>query len=365
MDIWEKLIDKLDSFPTGAPRTQELYEILQTIFTEGEARLAADLSLQPYHESIDFISRRTGGKADDVRHLLEAMADKGLVFHLHSDGQDRYALLPLMPGIFELQFMKGETSSRTRKLAKLFDSYYYKGWGEKAFDFKTPFARTIAVEAEIPVGQVVYPYDQVHHLIESTPALAITKCYCRHEQELLGKGCGAPLDVCMLFGPFVDFAVKRGFARPATKTEMFDVLDRAEEAGLVHLSDNIQEKINFICNCCGCCCGILGTITRLHKPGSVATSSFTAIIDEENCVGCGTCIDRCHVKAISLVDQQGPDEKARLDAGRCIGCGLCVSTCPNEALTLVVRDDAPVPKPSFSELGKTLTQERRVRDRSG
>ena len=43
---------------------------------------------------------------------------------------------------------------------------------------------------------------------------------------------------------------------------MLAALDRAEQAGLVHLTDNVQDKVNFICNCCGCCCGFLGTVTN-------------------------------------------------------------------------------------------------------
>jgi ferredoxin len=283
------------------------------------------------------------------------MANKGLVFAREKGGEMAYALLPMVPGIFELQFMKAQTDPKSRALAKLFNDYYFAGWGETGFGMKTPLARTIPIQQELPAGQQVQTYERVRDLIKDQKYLALTNCFCRHEHELIGKACGRPKDVCMIFGPFVEFALERGFAWKASADDMFRALDRAEAAGLVHLSDNLLDKINFICNCCGCCCGILGTITKLNHPETVAHSPYRLSVDQRACTDCGACAERCQVRALWM-----EDEKLQRDLKRCLGCGVCVSACDSGALALERRPEAEVirPFPNYMELGMAMIRDR-------
>ena len=57
-------------------------------------------------------------------------------------------------------------------------------------------------------------------------------------------------------------------------------------------------------------------------------------MDGAECIGCETCVDRCHMDAIDIVD-----EKSVINLDRCIGCGLCVSTCPTDSLSLVKKPE--------------------------
>jgi len=50
-------------------------------------------------------------------------------------------------------------------------------------------------------------------------------------------------------------------------------------------------------------------------------------INEENCIACGICIEKCPVKAISM-----QAEKAKINEQECIRCGTCHSVCPQEAV---------------------------------
>lgn len=380
MEVYQALAEKLDQYPTGAPKTDHLLKILETLFTEQEAGIASRLSLQPFREKLSVISERLGVAPAALQPVLETLADKGLVFARPKDGEMAYSLLPLVPGIFELQFMKAGYDPKSRALAKLFDDYYFAGWGRASFEFKTSFTRTIPIEKAVAPGQSIEPYRNVKEIIENSKYLALTNCFCRHEHELLGTACGKPKEVCMIFGPFTEHAVARGFARKASKQEMLDKLLLSEEAGLVHITDNIRDKISFICNCCGCCCGFLSAINKLNLPSVVANSGFVVEVDDQKCDNCGRCVKRCQVKALWLEDnpdflenkeRKDKDDKKntkkllKMNLGRCIGCGLCVSACKQEAVIMKRRpqDQVAAPRASFEELGMELMKERNERGR--
>ena len=108
-------------------------------------------------------------------------------------------------------------------------------------------------------------------------------------------------------------------------------------------------------HCCGCCCGILRGITEWGIANSMARANYEAVVSEEDCIGCGSCTERCQVSAIAL-----SDDHATVDRDRCLGCGLCVTTCPAEAVKLVPRPEAEQVKPpaSFGEW-----EEQRLRNR--
>ncbi len=349
-NTYNRLIDKLNQFPAGAPRTEHFINLLKTLFTEDEARVGADMPILP--TPLATIAEQLGRDEATLKPILESMANKGLVYHRMQEGIDIYSLFPLVPGIFELQFMKGEVNERTRTLAHIFEQMYETGWGEDLFASKTQLARVVIMEKEIPSGVEVFPYEKVSKFIDESDYLALSVCYCRHEKELLGKSCGRPKDTCLTFGRFARYAVERGFGRRITKEEAYKILDMSEEDGLVHLSDNNQKRINFICNCCGCCCGILGGITRLHKPHAVATSHFVVNVDTDTCVACEACAARCHFDAITI------NEVAEIDPEKCLGCGLCNMVCPTESLSMVRREEIIEPKRDLRDLMTTILQEK-------
>ena len=109
---------------------------------------------------------------------------------------------------------------------------------------------------------------------------------------------------------------------------------------------NMQDGNFFICNCCGCCCGILRGINEMGvDPSLVVNSHFYAEIDPDECVACGVCAEeRCQVNAIEEVD-----DAYRVVPEKCIGCGVCISTCPSEAIKLVKRPEDQCVTPPANE----------------
>ncbi len=55
-----------------------------------------------------------------------------------------------------------------------------------------------------------------------------------------------------------------------------------------------------------------------------------AVVDNEKCLGCGSCVKECPNGAITL-DENGI---ANVDKDKCTGCKKCVKACPIEAINL-------------------------------
>jgi ferredoxin len=175
----------------------------------------------------------------------------------------------------------------------------------------------------------ILPYEELRTVIESQKKIAVAPCICRREHNMIGEGCDRPEESCLVFGRAVDYYVGNGTGREITVDEALAILEEAEKNALVLQPSNSQSVTN-ICTCCGCCCQVLLAYKRHPNPASIASSPFKLEVLTEECAGCGDCIERCQMDALSL-----EDDVIVHDERRCIGCGLCTTVCPSEALLLV------------------------------
>jgi len=151
---------------------------------------------------------------------------------------------------------------------------------------------------------------------------------------MTGGGCDAPEESCLMFGEWADYYVRGGWGRSIDRSEVMEILARADAANLVLQPSNSKDSV-FICCCCGRCCGVLRGLQAYPKPSEIVASSFIARHQPETCQGCWVCLERCQMQALA---EEG--DRVTLNTDRCIGCGLCVSTCPSGALTLVRKPDS-------------------------
>jgi heterodisulfide reductase subunit A len=73
------------------------------------------------------------------------------------------------------------------------------------------------------------------------------------------------------------------------------------------------------------------TLTLLSR-GEVIISPTTAVVDEDLCSGCKTCIVLCPYSAITFVERD-ISGVAEINEALCKGCGTCVAACPAGAIT--------------------------------
>jgi electron transport complex protein RnfB len=349
-ELYDELSDLFNRIGFGGRKGPEMIALLSSLFNEDEARTA--LNLSPFApESPQQVAERMGEDPETMARRLDEMADKGLIYCSTRGDEKWYKTIQLVPGIFELQFMKGEVNERAKELARLFDALHNapareeEGEARPASGQGVHFARVIPIEKSVTTEIDVFPFEEAKKYVDEADTITVSVCYCRHEHRLLDRGCEYPDDVCLQFGSFAKFVKERGFGREITRDEAQEILKKSADAGLVHTSSNTREQIDFICNCCTCCCGILAGVSRYGAPVRTVSSNYEITIDPDECTACGECVERCQMDAISL-----EGDAAELNLERCIGCGVCVYHCPGEALSLVARSDFVEPPRSFREL---------------
>lgn len=343
-EAYIKLQEFLDEFPIGFPKTSTgvEIEILKRLYTEEEAMIT--VMLTPIPSSVSTLARRAKMDKKEMEEKLEAMSKKGLIFRVKRGGKTFYNVPPYMIGLYEYSVDKID-----KDMAEKFKEFYDSAMMDELGASNVPGFKVLPVEETIEASTVLYPYHKLKESIKNARKIAVYDCICRKESRLLGEGCDYPMEeTCLSFGAAADYYIENGWAREITPEECLEVIEKTDKAGLIHAGVNSKHLSN-ICNCCPCCCATMKGITKKgYDKHRFLNSLFESIIDQDLCVGCGNCVERCPVDAIIL------DDSAKVDRDLCLGCGLCASVCAEEAITLHLREDEEEPYERVLALGKAV-----------
>jgi len=345
-EVFIKLREFLDRLPGGYPETDSGVElkILKKLFSPQEAVMAMQLTLEPEPASV--IVGRCNMHEDEASDLLESMARKGLIWRFKEGDEIVYQAAQFVIGIYELQVKEMD-----REFAEMLEEYFpFVAMAMASVD--TMQLRTVPVSTAVEATHTVATYDQVRELVKQQELISAAPCVCRKERRILGDDCGHTLENCMGFGRYAQHYIEYGYGKEISREEALRILDQAEEEALVLTVSNAQD-IDFVCSCCGCCCGALRIINLLPNPADLVVTSFQAEIDPELCTACGECVDRCQLNAIV----EG-EEFMQVDKARCIGCGLCVTACPEDAASLQLKPEVEVPPLDWDETLARILEER-------
>ncbi len=192
---------------------------------------------------------------------------------------------------------------------------------------------------------VALPYPVLTPIVErASTRFLLHECMCRR-----GENCQTyPHDLgCLVLGAGAA-AIDPALGRPVDVEEALAHVQRAMDIGLVPLVVHAAfdawmlgipyRRMMTVCFCCDCCCAVrLGL--RMGPPSFwdtvVRLPGLTVTVGPE-CVGCGKCVEVCHVRAIAV-----DNGHARI-AEQCKGCGRCAAVCPTGAITLHLADDVDV-----------------------
>ena len=343
---YKKLTERYNLFPQGAVASELLFEILKILFSEREAGLVSLLPIKPFN------TRKAAEiwkiKESDARTILNDLADRGILIDACENDDVTYSMPPPMAGFFEFSLMRYRNDIDQKTLAELFYQY---------MNVEEDFIKNLFTMGETQLGRAyvneevlsnenalhVLDYERASEVIKTASSIGIGICYCRHKMEHVGKNCDAPMDICMTFNGSADSLTRHGIARRVDVAEGLDLLNKARSTNLVQFGENVRERVNFICNCCGCCCEALIAARKYGFLNPIHTTNFIPVIVEENCNGCGKCVALCPVEAMTLVssnDHGNPNrKKAKLDQDICLGCGVCIKGCNKKAMELWSRKE--------------------------
>ena len=338
---YTELVERLNRFPQGAPPSDTLYKILQILFNEREAHLVAYLPIKPF--TAEKASRVWNMDLTETRKVLDELSSRAILVDVERDGKSTYTLPPPMAGFFEFSMMRLRGDVDQKVLGELFYQY---------LNVEEEFIRDLFVNGETQLGRVfvhepvlspenalhVLDYERASEIIQTASQRGIGMCYCRHKMTHMGRNCDASMDICMTFNGTANSLTKHGYARAVDVREGMDLLQQAYEQNLVQFGENVRESVNFICNCCGCCCEAMIAARKFGILNPVHTSNFLPVVDEAVCNGCGKCVSACPVEAMTLVSSNDPHhprmKKAKVDEDTCLGCGVCLRTCSPHGLSL-------------------------------
>ena len=175
---------------------------------------------------------------------------------------------------------------------------------------------------------------------EASDIVIMHKCLCRSSANCQDY----PQDFgCIFIGP-ASRKIASKYGRTATVEEALAHVDKADELGLSHVIgrnkiDSVwmnvrpKEKLLIICHCCPCCClwKVLPDLDEDISKKVMRLEDVEVHPVNENCRMCKKCLgdDVCFGGAISLVDC-----KITIDQNKCVGCGHCVQKCNFDAIEL-------------------------------
>ena len=342
---YTRLSDRLERFPLGAPPGELLFKILNILFDEEEAGLVAQLPIKPF--TANKAAKIWKKSLLEARNILDELASRALLIDIEQNGELEYCLPPPMAGFFEFSMMRTRDDIDQKLLAELF--YQYLNVEE---DFirdlftrgETRLGRTFIYEPAIDQGNALHvlDYERASEVIKSAKHIGISDCYCRHKMAHMDLACDAPRDICMTFSTAAASLIKHGYARGVDAAEGMDLLQEAYDNDLVQFGENVRQSVSFICNCCGCCCEALIAQRRFSVLNPIHTTNFLPVIENQDCTGCGKCVNICPVEAMVMVSANDPHKLkkkiAKLDEEICLGCGLCAKACSEDVINMVFRE---------------------------
>ena len=355
-----KAINSASGTPLGV--TDTTIDILKFLVPEEYLDLIIAFSKRK-SQTMEQIKESSGMSEEEILKNVEFLAKKGLIMNQPSrSGLMVFRLMPFINvGVFEYTFMnKLEYNDSEKEIAKLFQKLRDEGQSRMLANYDyvinnilpniPPIDRTIPFtenretgnEIEIIVNEEleapeekILPSQDVKEIINKFDEIAVGHCYCRHYKDLLGEPCNQTdlRENCFTFGKSARYTTEQGFARMISKEEALDILAKSEADGLVHKAYHpnmdFKREEDSICNCCADCCGQWSGIT-------VNLSNYISQVNQDLCVGCGTCVEKCPTGSLELND----DGKSQKVGERCIGCGICAAFCPENAISLVENERA-------------------------
>jgi len=322
-----KLAEKL-----GAPTSTRFLSILEAMFTPEEAKICLELYVPATCQEL---ARELGDDEKSLSKKLENLVDRGIL----TRGKTQYAFHTTLLGFHHDVADTGVhmgPHAMSQKVKDLWADFFYNEWSVNwvtmASERKkagghgimiTPAIGALELSPNIRPEQIL-PQENWKMQIQLAKRRIVAPCGCR---VLWGK-CDHPLMTC-----FACFDNSRGeyylnqsgrLLKEVSLEEALDIVRANEEAGLIHWG---------VCYCCPDACEMLYSYTKANRLDLVEPNRYEARVDEDHCIGCQDCVEKCPFNAIEMrKTAKSKKLKASIIAENCKGCGVCIVGCKQKAM---------------------------------
>ncbi len=325
----------------GPPICDELIALVEHTFTEEEARLVRHL--HPIRGlSARQLARAEHRTVEEIEPTLNRLDTERRTIASSGEPHDRrYRLMAIMPGIFEMVLI-GESpetlSDWHRRFAELFEALFETGYTLDYQDTRKPMVRFLPLSQAVGGHPAALPADRLEVVFDRYESFGVGHCQCRITDQVVGRGCDKPIEVCTVVGQWAERGIEAGYLRRVSKKNLLEIKHEAESHGLVTWIMNVESaKGQVSCSCCGCCCKAMRMVNNFNAPGMMAPPHFMPRFDQSTCTHCGRCAKDCPMGAITVDTKNKTLDHQPI---RCIGCGLCLLACDKEQAICM----APVPE---------------------
>lgn len=348
-DLYEDLI-RYYEFQIGTmPHRQEFKDALRETFPEDDLRIFFLLPYLGFISEEKFLKKlaKKGIKKADFEEALSRLIPKGLLDKFQKNGEWGYERAPVIV-VLEMAVREEENSHFRAITAKVMNDLiegaaeviptrtpYYRVLPVQETVQRSPTPRSIKVNQDISIPNQVLPLDVISEMMKTVDLIALSNCYCRSAKSVLGEACDHPMETCFYFDELAQMKLQTDYAREIDYDEAMEILYECEAQGLVHNVSNCEGKIQTLCNCCECSCGVLKAWTRGVR-NTTSPSRYLVRLDPALCTLEKDCLEACPVTALSVVD-----DNLVIDEIECLGCGLCIPSCAKGALALEIRQAPP------------------------
>jgi len=352
-DSYQILMDNLKY-----PDSNRLRAILEYVLTPEQAQMAAALPGTPAE-----VAQKTGFDLEKVDKELDALFYAGVIFPKGDFNDRQYYRFARSVGQFHdaSQAPKGIDVVKDREFYRLWHDFVMNEWypdrGRLFAGSAQAFNRIIPAYRAIKDIPDILPGEDIREVFKAQRRIAVVPCSCRYRTTAVDEHCAHTAEEeqwhCFQFNRGADYALAREAGKELSIDEALALLDKVEEDGLLHTWQNNSELTGMTvsCQCCRDCCMNAVPMDIIKEPLDKlwAKSRFIALVDQEACIGCQTCVDRCPFDAIEMVKPEDAAKskklKARVDPEACFGCGVCVVGCDKtQALSMkLVRPPDHIP----------------------
>ncbi len=283
--------------------TDPEYLILEPVVSESMAEVALCMQMRTKTTAAELAPLCKKSVEETTKLLLE-LADAGVCFVNEINGVDTFWYDTWVPGIMEMMTNNKKNVAKYPQIAEAFEAYGRVRGPRTAGSFPVGVGlmRVIPIESAIDGESRRASYEEVSKYLNDNTIFTVSDCSCRTVRETMGEGCGhLKEDMCIQMGHAAEYYIRTGRGRQITREEAFDIIQRAEENGLMHQIPNLDGsgKTHAICNCCGCSCLSLRTASMFINADMVR-SNYVSKVDKDKCVACGECVTNCPVNALQL-----------------------------------------------------------------